>query len=326
MTALVSWCLRRRSVVILATLLILAAGALGATQLRQQFFPDVDFPFVITNLEVQGLDAEAVDEQVAQPLEEAARNLEDVETTQTLASEGRVTLVTELSYGTDTSQFEEDLARELAGIELPEAAGEPEIGGGFDEQAALNAALSTTGSLTGLTDDAERVRDDLERIDGVGRVELDGGVEEEYAVELKRGAVRRGQTPGALAAQIQASLREAPVGLVEKRGSRTPLLVDPGTVDNERELEQLPISNTRELGDVATVRRQRAAGTGFARTNGRPSIAMSIYTEDDADQVQVVEDAQATLARADDRLRGVEVDTIFETASDVRASVKGLLL
>src|SRR5829696_2671214 len=326
MTALVSWCLRRRSVVILATLLILAAGALGATQLRQQFFPDVDFPFVITNLEVQGLDAEAVDEQVAQPLEEAARNLEDVETTQTLASEGRVTLVTELSYGTDTSQFEEDLARELAGVELPEAAGEPKIGGGFDEQAALNAALSTTGSMTGLTDDAERVRDDLERIDGVGRVELDGGVEEEYAVELERGAVRRGQTPGALAAQIQASLREAPVGLVEKRGSRTPLLVDPGTVDNRRELEQLPISNTRELGDVATVRRQSAAGTGFARTNGRPSIAMSIYTEDDADQVQVVEDAQAALARADDRLRGVEVDTIFETASDVRASVKGLLL
>src|SRR5215208_5573564 len=240
MTALVSWCLRRRSVVILATLLILAAGALGATQLRQQFFPDVDFPFVITNLEVQGLDAE--------PLDEAARNLEDVETTQTLASEGRVTLVTELSDGTDTSQFEEDLARELAGVELPEAAGEPEIGGGFDEQAALNAALSTSGSMTRLTDDAERVRDDLERIDGVGRVELDGGVEEEYAVELKRGAVRRGQTPGALAAQIQASLREAPVGLVENRGSRTPLLVDPGTVDNRRELEQLPISNTRELG------------------------------------------------------------------------------
>ena len=326
MRALVSWCLQRRPVVLLAALLILVAGAIGATQLRQQFFPDVDFPFVITTLEVQGLDAEAVDEQVAKPIEEAARNLEDAETTQTVATEGRVTLVTELSYGTDTSQFEEDLARELGGVELPAGAGEPDIGGGFDEQAALNAALSTNGSLTKLTEDAEDVRDDLEQIDGVGRVELDGGVKKEYEVELKRRAVRRGQTPAALAKQIQSSVREAPVGLVERRGSRTPLLVDPGTVSGERELEQLPISSKRELSDVANVRRQSAEGTGFARTNGRPSIALSVYPEEDADQVQVVEDSEAALARAEDRLHGVDVNTIFETASDVRASVRGLLL
>ena len=88
MTAIVSWCLRRRSVVVLASILILGVGAFGATQLRQQYFPDVDFPFVVTNVPVTGLDAEGVDEQVAQPLEAAATNLEDVETTQTVSNEG----------------------------------------------------------------------------------------------------------------------------------------------------------------------------------------------------------------------------------------------
>ncbi|MDQ3355475.1 MAG: efflux RND transporter permease subunit, partial [Actinomycetota bacterium] len=326
MTAIVSWCLRRRSVVILASVLILGAGAFGATQLRQQFFPDVDFPFVITNLDVSGLDAEGVDEQVAQPLEGATSNLEDVETTQTLSSEGRVTLVTELAYGTDTKQFEEDLARELASVQLPEGAGELDIGGGFDEQAVLNAAMSTDGDLLTLTEQAEDVRDELENIDGVGRVELDGGAEKEFAVELKRRAVRRGETPGSLATKIQSALREAPVGLVERAGSRTPLLVDPGTVDNRRELERLPISDRREVEDVATVRRQAAEGTGVARTNGKPSIALSVFTEEDANQVQVVDESEAVLARAQRALGGVEVSTIFETASDVKASVNGLLL
>ena len=326
MTAIVSWCLQRRSVVVLASVLILGAGAYGATQLRQQFFPDVDFPFVVTTLEVSGLDAEGVDEQVAQPLEAAATNLENVETTQTLSSEGRVTLVTELAYGTDTKQFEEDLAREVGSVPLPEGAGELDIGGGFDEQAVLNAAISTDGDLVDLTDQVEDVQDELEDIAGVGRVDVEGGGEEEYAIELKKKAVRRGETPATLATKIQSALREAPVGLVERGGSRTPLLVDPGTVDNRRELERLPISDRRELEDVATVRRQAATGTGVARVNGKPSIALSVFTEDDANQVQVVDESQAVLASAERGLGDVEVTTIFESASDVKASVNGLLL
>ncbi|HEV2772710.1 MAG TPA: efflux RND transporter permease subunit, partial [Thermoleophilaceae bacterium] len=326
MTAIARWCLRRRSVVVLATLIVIGAGAYGASQLRQQYFPDVDFPFVVTNLDVSGLDAEGVDEQVAQPIEAAASNLEEVETTQTLSSDGRMTLVTELAYGTDTKQFEEDLARELGAVPLPEGAGELDIGGGFDEQAVLNAAISTDGDLVELTEESEEVREDLEEIDGVGRVELEGGGEEEFAVELRERAVRRGETPASLAAKIRSALDEAPVGLVERDGSRTPLLVDPGTVDGRKELERLPISNRRELSDVATVRRQAAAGTGLARTNGRPSIALSVFTEEDANQVQVVEESQAALNRAEDELPGARVDTIFETASDVKASVNGLLL
>jgi multidrug efflux pump subunit AcrB len=326
MKALVSWCLKRRSVIVLAALLILGAGAFAASQLRQQFFPDVDFPFLITNVDVTGLDARQADEQVAQPLEAAARRLEEVETTRTISTEGRVTLFTELDYGTDTKQLEEDLARELEGVSLPEGAGELDIGGGFDEQAALNAALSTDDSLVELTDRAKDLKGELEDIGGVGRVDLEGGTDWEYAVELKEKAVRAGQTPATLAPQIRAALGDAPVGLVERDGERTPLIVDPGSVEDRQELEDLPISEDRELRDVATVTRQASEGSGFARTNGRPSIALSIYTDEDANQVEVVDEAEAILARAERDLPGVEVDTIFETSSDIKASVKGLLL
>src|SRR3712207_9512129 len=96
MTTLVRWCLNRRPVVLLTTMIVLAAGAFAATQLRQQFFPEVNFPFLTASVSVPGVGAKQVDEQVAQPLERALRSLEDVETVQTIANEGQAAVVIQL--------------------------------------------------------------------------------------------------------------------------------------------------------------------------------------------------------------------------------------
>ena len=54
MTPFVRWCLGHRSVIVLLTLIVVGAGLVGATQLRQQFFPDVNFPFLIASVQVEG--------------------------------------------------------------------------------------------------------------------------------------------------------------------------------------------------------------------------------------------------------------------------------
>ena len=89
MSSLLRWCLGHRSVVIFTTVLVVAGGAFGATQLNQQFFPDADFPFLAVTVQAPGLSAEQVDDQVAVPVEQAARGLEDIEETQTRSSEGQ---------------------------------------------------------------------------------------------------------------------------------------------------------------------------------------------------------------------------------------------
>jgi hypothetical protein len=67
----VSWCLGNKSVVFLATLLLIGSGIFATTRLNQELLPDVDFPVILVSTPVPGAGPEVVDEQVSQPVEGA---------------------------------------------------------------------------------------------------------------------------------------------------------------------------------------------------------------------------------------------------------------
>ncbi len=326
MSSIVRWCLQHRSVVLLVAVLVVGAGALGASQLRQQYFPDADLPFLVTTIEAPGLDAEQIDEQIAVPAESSAGEVDDVEETTTISNEGRLTMVTELAYGTDTDEAQDQLEGALDSVALPASAMPPTIEGGFTDQAIFNVALSTDGDLVDLTEEAEDLTTDLEEIDGVERVEHEGGEERQYQVELRPAAIRAGVTPAQVAGALRGALQGQPVGIVEGEDQRTPLEVGELSVEDAKQLRSLPVEGGRELGDVAKVRPTDELTAGFARTNERESVSLSIFKEDDADEVALIEDAQALLARADAESDDYGVTTIFETATDIRKSIDGLLL
>ena len=99
MHALVRWCLDRRPIILLATILVLMGGAIGATQLRQQLFPDFDFPFSIITMEAPGFDATTLDEQVARPIEDAVEGIVGVDTVSSVASVGLLRFYAVLDFG-----------------------------------------------------------------------------------------------------------------------------------------------------------------------------------------------------------------------------------
>ncbi|MDP9377684.1 MAG: efflux RND transporter permease subunit, partial [Actinomycetota bacterium] len=326
MNAIVRWCLARRSVVLLATVLIVLAGALGATQLRQQYFPPVDFPFLVVNTSAAGLSAQQIDERVTQPLERAVRSLEDIEGVQTIASEGQAQVFIQLAYGTDAAEMREDILAAMNEVPLPEEAEQLEAGGGFADQPIFNASISTSGDRLQLSRVAEDVRDEMETIEGVARVELAGGVTRRVQVELKRGPLEAGVNPTVLAAQIRSAVSNQPVGAVRSGGAVTPLVIEATTGQKLRDLRRLEIADGQRLSDVARVSLIANSGDSFARTNGRPAITLNVYRTDRADEVAITEAADQKLEPARKQLGAENVTTLFETGSDIKKSIRGLLL
>ena len=127
MQRIVRWCLKNKSVVILATLLLIGSGAYAATQLNQELLPDISFPIITILTPVAGAGPDLVDEQVTQPVEDAIGGVQGIQSVRSTSSQGFSVVLVEFDLDQDTGEAESDLQSAIDGISLPSQGGEPEV-------------------------------------------------------------------------------------------------------------------------------------------------------------------------------------------------------
>lgn len=327
MRSLVRWCLNRTSVVLLATLLVVGAGAFGATKLRQQLFPDITFPFLIATIPVDGMSADSIDRDVSTPLAAATKTVESAGTVTTVSQSGAARLYVELDYGTDIAKGRQEMLDKMQAVQLPEGAGEVEIEGGFNSQASVVATLrAPDGDLSKITPRARKLKSDLEKVKGVSRVELAGSVGTQLDVQLSPAAIQQGFTPPAVAALIRGAQSTAAAGAVNDRGQALPLVVTGAGIKDGSQLGALPLPGGTPLGSLAKVRSIEDPTAGYSRTNGKPSIAVSVYRSTNANEVDVVDATMEELDDVKSDIGASNVTVITDTATEIRKSIQGLII
>ncbi len=245
MGAVVRWCLKNRSVVFLAAVLLVASGAYATTQLNQELLPEIEFPIVTVSTPVPGAGPDLVDEQVTQPVEAAVDDVEGIESIQSTSSAGFSVVLIEFALDTDTEEAEAELNSALDGVALPQQAEEPEVRTqSASEFPIMSVSLSADeGELAGLTDYA---RDDavplIEDVEGVASAELVGGSERQIEVRLDTQALdENGLSADAVVGAIGGAAGvNTPVGEVEIDGLATPVRTTSGLADAEA-LAELPV-------------------------------------------------------------------------------------
>src|SRR3712207_6328138 len=245
MEAIVRWCLKNRSVVFLATVILIAGGVYATTRLNQELLPDIEFPILTVSTPVPGAGPDVVDEQVTQPIENAVDSVEGIESIQATSSSGFSVLVVEFSLDTDTKGAEAEINSSLDGIALPEQAEEPEVRSqSASEFPVMSVSLSAkNGNLTELTDYARNEAVPLiEDAQGVARADLVGGAERQIEVvldpeKLKGNDISADAVVGVISASAGVN---TPVGEVKIDGLSTPVRATSELADAEA-LKKLPI-------------------------------------------------------------------------------------
>src|SRR6185437_14393045 len=170
--------LKRRSVVLLAVVLIVVVGAFGITRLQSELIPNLDIPVLTVITSYPGASPEVVDTQVGSLIDNAVRGLPDLDTVQTTSSSGTSVVVANFNYGTDMAAQEQQLTQILNSLQLPQGATRPNI-----QRISLDQFPVFQMSLTGANGDLSTLRQVAEQrylpalsaVDGVSRVDVTGG-------------------------------------------------------------------------------------------------------------------------------------------------------
>ncbi|WET81987.1 efflux RND transporter permease subunit [Amycolatopsis sp. QT-25] len=336
MSTLARLSLRNRSLIGLLALVVIGFGAFALPQLKQQLFPSLQFPQAQIITPYAGASPDAVDRQVTEPLEGGLQGLKGLEELNSTSSEGLSRITAQFEFGTDIDAAVGQIQRVVDGLQtrLPQNS-EPSVSAGStDDLPVVLLAAGTTGdpqtlapALTG------EVAPELRKIDGVREVEVTGARQPRVTIALDYAKLAAaGVDPSSIGTTLQTAGAAVPAGTLTEGDKTLTVQVGggPTTVDTIKNLYLTPASRPGaqagkpvRLGDVADVQAGFAPPTSITRTNGKPSLGLSITMVENGNAVAISESVRDKLPELSKKI-GAEMSVVFDQGTPVKDAISGL--
>ncbi len=323
---------RRRAVALYVLVAILAAlGTWTILRAPASIFPPVTFPIVKIIANVGEEPAARMMPTVTRPLEEAILRVPAIETVRSTTSRGSAEMSARFAWGTDMQVALQRVQAEgqrvlpalppgtALDVEWMNPAVFPILGYALTSGTRSQAELRALAEYT--------LKPALMRVPGVSQVQIQGGRDREFRVELDlaRLEARRLAVSDVISAiRQQHQVRSA--GLTERNHELYLTLVD-GRVHDVAALSRIavpvpggPPATLGDLGRVAV-----ADEVSYVRTSsgGRPAVLVNVLQQPSANSISIARGIGDLLAREALLPDGVRWVAFYDQAGFVSASVTG---
>ncbi|MEU9119213.1 efflux RND transporter permease subunit [Streptomyces sp. NPDC048506] len=335
----------QRGLIALMSIVAIAFGAIAIPQLKQQLLPSIDLPMVSVLAPYQGASPDVVEKQVIEPLEDGVRAVDGIKSVTSTSSEGSGVIMAQFDYGNDSKRLVADVQQAVnrARAKLPKDVDPQVVAGSTDDIPTVVLAVSSKDKdQQTLADQLDRsVVPDLRNIDGVSQVTVSGVQKRIVAVTPDdRKLAAAGLTAQALGQALEAGGTSVPAGSFAERGQSKTVQVGAGFT-SVAQIKDLTVAPTPtpggggaaaggraepvRIGDVATVKEEQATPTSLTRTNGKPSLAVTVTMDQDGSAVAIsdaVKDKLPTIRQ--DLGKGAEVTVVSDQGPAVSRSIESL--
>ncbi len=319
--------IKRRSVTLLAAAIVLIAGVFTYNSLRVELFPEIDFPLVVVTASYPSADPEGVVQDVTAPIEGAILGTPGLDTLQSTSFEGNAIILATFVFGTDMANAEGNIEASLNAISFPDGVEEPEVGRFSPDQIPVIqfAVLSEQGPEVAAPLVQSRILPRLEEIDGVLQVRASGEIQRQVLASVDPAALEsRGLSLAQVTLAMENNNLSLPSGLVFEQGRSLPVRSG-HLLTSVEDIRNLAIAPDTRLADVAQVTLAEGAPASISRTNGRPSIGVSVLKEADANTIEVTEAVRHVLDSTTNLPPGVEFVIVQDDGPQVQEQIDTLL-
>lgn len=329
--SLASMSIHRPVLAIVMSIVIIIFGFIGFTSLGVREYPSVDQPIVTVSTNYTGANADVIETQITEPLEEAISGIAGIRSIKSVSREQRSTITVEFDLEIDLETAANDVRDKVSGAmrSLPPDADPPTVSKA-DADAVPIVFLNVRSEkrdLLGLTDVANNTfKERFQTIAGVSEVRIWG--EKKYSMRLWLDPTRLAGY-GLTALDIQAALDkenvELPSGRIE--GATTELTVKTvGRINDVEGFNNLIIRETDgnivRLRDVGYAELAPENLRSILRKDNIPMVGVVLIPQPGSNYITIVDEFYNRLEQIKKDLPGdIELGIGFDTTRYIRQSI-----
>lgn len=329
---LVKLSMKNRAFIALVTIVIMVLGLISLNMLRRELIPPVELPAVAITATNPGASSEQMAEQVAEPIERQLSTVDNAVSTMATSSSNFSLITLELEYGSDIfrAASQTDVLLNSLEEEIPEGTNTTTLTGGTSSIPAMAVSISSELDPAELSERFDQAaRSDLENISGVAQVQLFGAADEIVRIDPDDDAL---DEQGIARTDLIDALEDAgavmPGGNVSDGNETLDIAIGKEFSDVE-DMGSILVSGEDDLpvplSEIAEVEQTEAEAQSVSRTNGDDAITLMILPSNDANFIELSEEAMSIMDEAAVQMAdGTEFTVVFDQAEFIEDAIAGL--
>ncbi len=321
--------IKRPVLAIVFAIIFILLGVVGYLSLGVREYPSVDPPVVTVQTNYAGANAEIIESQITEPLEEQINSIDGIKTLSSNSTDGRSTITIEFLPEikiNDAANDVRDKASQAIKNLPPDA--DPPVVNKADANAETILSITVQSEKRGLLELTQIgnniFKERLQTVPGVSSVRIWG--EKKYAMRLELDPTKMRElkiSPIDIKTALATQNVELPSGRVE--GSETELTVRTiGRLYTPEEFEDLIIrqdGNTLiRLKDVGSARLGAEAERTLLRGNGViPMVGIALQPQPGSNAIEIVDEA---FRRLEIMKKDLPVDIVLDVAMDKTITIR----
>ncbi|MFC6997805.1 efflux RND transporter permease subunit [Rufibacter roseus] len=323
--------IKRPVLAIVMSIAIMVFGFIGLSSLGVREYPSVDAPIVNVSTSYTGANAETIESEITEPIEEALNSIAGIRTITSSSSEGSSRITVEFNLEVDMEAAANDVRDKVSGVQrrLPEDAEPPTVS---KQDADANPIIflgiqSNTRSLLDLSDVANTLfKERLETIPGVSTINIWG--DKRFSMRLWMDPIKLsalGVTPTDVRNALANQNLELPSGSIE--GTNTELSVRTmGRISTPEQFNNLIIKEDANrlvrFRDVGNAELAPENEKTVLKMDGVPMVAVVLTPQPGSNQIEIADEFYKRLEQIKaDAPKDLNMFIGFDNTKYIRASI-----
>lgn len=321
---------KRPAAMWMVVILLVALGVFGYTKMGANLLPSMNNPVITVSTIYSGASADDIKKDIVKPIEDAVSGISGLDSINSTAKEGygTVTITFKSTANLDTAYLDVQKAVENASSKLPDDADKPTILK-MDTNAIPVLAISLNGNVSydELYNESDILKQKLEKLPGVGKIDLMGADKKQLMIKLDKTAMEYyGISVNTVMGKLNSVNLNMPAGEIkqDKLDQAVRVIGQFHSIEDAKNM-LVPTSNggTVRLGEISKITLEAPDATTQIRFNGKKTMAVVVGKQSDANVVEVANSVKKELESIKKTIPSeIKVDIAFDTTTFITSSLK----